>query len=681
MLCHQVEYVRLNWRQLLPILLSPAKKPVNGEMSFICPFCSHGAHGDGLTFDPNVAGRLHCFGPCGWSGDVIDLYQALRGCSFKEAISDLSALLGTKNHTAGEKLEINDTTQFILHARKEFVNSPAEVYLQRRGISTEVATKYGVGYCGSWRHPKVSLSVPATPRLIIPTSTQSYLARDIRPTTNLTEAEKKYSKQKVGSAHIFGLSDIFRAETPIFIVEGELDALSLMEVGRAAIALGSVSCCTLFLKEIAQQEKPKQPFIVALDNDAAGIKAEARLLESLNGQGIVAINGQSILGSYKDANEALIADRKLFEERVQEAEITAKRKYHECNDPADSIYGQRSLIVSTKVYLQNDYEKDVKKFSSFNERRSGFWNLDSQTILYPGLYALGGISSLGKTTFAHQLAEQLAVTGEHVLYFPIEQTTMELVSKGISRTMYQSDPDTAISSIRLRSGFMDEAVKQAQAKYTEQTETLYIAECSFSTTAIEIGNLVHSHAEKFSVSPIVVVDYLQALQVPDSRMAPRESIDYSLRILKDLQTELSATIIIVSSLNRGNYLMPIGFESFKESGGIEYTCDVVWGIDLLCMDDPIFDTQGQIKQKRELINKAKVANPREVRLMCLKNRYGVSSYSAAFEYYPAYDTFVPISSDSLEKCSHSRMDSSLKKNDELVLSSEEREAIIKMFLE
>ena len=33
--------------------------------------------------------------------------------------------------------------------------------------------------------------------------------------------------------------------------------------------------------------------------------------------------------------------------------------------------------------------------------------------------------------------------------------------------------------------------------------------------------------------------------------------------------------------------------------------------------------------------------PRQVELVCLKNRYGISSYKASFEYYPQFDLFRP----------------------------------------
>ena len=48
----------------------------------------------------------------------------------------------------------------------------------------------------------------------------------------------------------------------------------------------------------------------------------------------------------------------------------------------------------------------------------------------------------------------------------------------------------------------------------------------------------------------------------------------------------------------------------------------------------------KLKAKREKVAKAKEEIPREVELVCLKNRYGKSRYKAKFTYYPQFDYFV-----------------------------------------
>ena len=53
-----------------------------------------------------------------------------------------------------------------------------------------------------------------------------------------------------------------------------------------------------------------------------------------------------------------------------------------------------------------------------------------------------------------------------------------------------------------------------------------------------------------------------------------------------------------------------------------------------------FDKEAKLKSKREAVRNAKKAVPRQVELVCLKNRYGVSSYTCKFNYYAQYDYFV-----------------------------------------
>ena len=59
------------------------------------------------------------------------------------------------------------------------------------------------------------------------------------------------------------------------------------------------------------------------------------------------------------------------------------------------------------------------------------------------------------------------------------------------------------------------------------------------------------------------------------------------------------------------------------------------------MNDEMFDKEKALKSKREAVVEAKKRKPREVELVCLKNRYGISSYKCKFDYYAQYDYFVP----------------------------------------
>ena len=108
---------------------------------------------------------------------------------------------------------------------------------------------------------------------------------------------------------------------------------------------------------------------------------------------------------------------------------------------------------------------ELDRFSRYRDRKTGYSNLDAKMSLYPGLYVLGAISSLGKTMFCGQMADQLAFAGEYVLYFSLEQTRLELVIKGLSRLMAQADMGRALTSMEIRRGMSSEGLKAAREVY------------------------------------------------------------------------------------------------------------------------------------------------------------------------------------------------------------------------
>ncbi len=306
-------------------------------------------------------------------------------------------------------------------------------------------------------------------------------------------------------------------------------------------------------------------------------------------------------------------------------------------------------------YLETALEGDIGRYQRYSRRKTGYFNIDAETSLYNGLYVVGAVSSLGKTTFCTQMADQLAQAGEHVLFFAFEQTQMELVTKGLARLTaqewlekYGADALTkyshtdAVNALEIRSGRITDAVRRAIAEYRRFAVHEAIIECNFMTTIDTITQTVKEYMNRTGVKPIVFVDYLQLIRPLDPRQTTKDAVDGHLRALKMLQMENELIVVLISSLNRQNYLSVVDFESFKESGGIEYTADVIWGLQLSVMNDDLFDTDKKLKTKRNFVKAAKKATPRRIELVGLKNRYGVSSYTCEFEYYAKYDLFIPV---------------------------------------
>lgn len=623
--------------------LQPARK----HGTYICPICGNGTGdtGDGMAVDPHGDGtQLKCF-KCGFYGDVVDLYQQQHGCTTGEAFQAMYNFFGieiddtrnapgaartaTEQRTGLARVEaaaedvqavkgvqdaqsVPDNTRYYQTCQGHINDPAAREYLNLRGISQDTAARFYMGYD------------PGSSRLIIPVSRSFYVARSIDP-----QEPVRYRNPTGAKSDIFNLAALHEAASrPVFVVEGAIDALSIIEAGGQAVGLNSTGNIGKLIDDL-RQRGTESTLIIGLDNDDAGQRAAAQLAAALQELNIDYVQGD-VCGQYKDPNERLTSDRSGLIKAVQDAE----RQTVKPDNTADYITGRM--------------DADIEGLRAQSNRKTGFYNLDAEAgSIYAGLYAIGGISSVGKTTFCHQLADQMAAQGQHVLFFSMEQSRLEMVSKSIARQTAKDDPDKAVSSLQIRTGAMGASIKRATAEYLQSVgDRVSIIEGNFRCTVSFIGQYVRRYIARNGVKPVVFVDYLQVLQAEKDPETGRKStdtrqiVDHNVTELKRLSRDLEIPVFVVSSVNRSNYLAPIDFESFKESGGIEYTADVVWGLQLAVIHDPIFEKEKDIVKKRARIAEAKEAMPREIELVCLKNRYGKSRYAAQFTYYPQYDYFT-----------------------------------------
>ena len=298
---------------------------------------------------------------------------------------------------------------------------------------------------------------------------------------------------------------------------------------------------------------------------------------------------------------------------------------------------------NTKLYIDSLLMTDIEKMKKAGNRKTGFPVLDKLSKgLYPGLYVIAAASSLGKTTFSMQIADNLAMAGNDVLFFTLEQSRLDLIAKSFARFLVQ-DRNSLFSSHDLKYEDHPNELKIATDLYKDKiSDHMSIIEGNFGLNVDYIEAYVKSYIAKNNCSPVVFIDYLQILQPPTAlrTKGSRETIDQTVTALKRLSRDYNLTIFVISSINRSNYLQPIDFESLKESGGIEYTADVIWGLQLQCLNNEIFGKNDKIKEKRELIKKAKSENPRQIELVCLKNRYGIANFTCTFEYRPNFDLYT-----------------------------------------
>ena len=283
-------------------------------------------------------------------------------------------------------------------------------------------------------------------------------------------------------------------------------------------------------------------------------------------------------------------------------------------------------------YLNNHFNNDIKTYSLKSRLKTGLSSIDSQTNIRPGIFLIGGLPSVGKTSFALQLADKFAFDGNKVLFFSLEQSEYDLTVKTINRIKAQNDID------------QDEAIDIFKS-FAENIKTV----TSDGLITIEdISCEIDSYVKEIGVAPIVFIDYLQLIGTA-SNMLKRDKVTYVSNQLAAIAKKYGVTIFVLSSLNRSNYMMQIDFESFKESGDLEYDADCVWGLELQVVSSDKFIDCTSVDRKRQMIADAKTADIRKVEIICLKNRFGKVMKKCRLDYHTDKDLFVDSEEECVEK--------------------------------
>lgn len=642
-------------------------KPDKKGKGYICPICGSGTgkNGTGISENPKSLYHYTCWRGCFKNADAFDIIAIKEGLQIrsKEAMEktyslysgDISVqssemphngfLSARGSHYIGDRLktsysssegkleycEINFTDK-IKTCVDSFKNSPAENYLKARGISSKTAEKFFIGYSKD----EYFSDGKKYQAIILPVNKSFYIARNI-------ENGERYNIAKGSTIDIFNISTVSE-QRPIFITEGIFDALSIIEVGGLAIALngiGNINKLVNYLKN----SKNIPPLILALDLDDAGRKASQDLKDKCSN--INFIDGLSILCGMKDANEALINDRNKFMNTVLQIQQQAM--------DIINLEQNEYLSLNSASFLDS-FIDNLNKKSKFN-LKSGFNNLDSALNggLYSGLYFIGAVSSLGKTTFCLQIADQVALSGQDVIIFSLEMARSELIAKSISRLTFinaqKKNLDTryAKATRNLTSYYTEDEkflVEQSISDYRNQiAPNIWIFEGIGNLGVEDIKSSIEKHIHFTGKKPFVLIDYVQILAPYDIRATDKQNTDKAVLELKRISRDFDIPILCISSLNRESYTEPVSMRSFKESGAIEYGSDVLLGIQYMGIEyqNGETDKNRQIRV-RELIRnneiKASEGKSINIELKILKNRNGKKGLSIPMSYYPMFNIFI-----------------------------------------
>ncbi len=206
---------------------------------------------------------------------------------------------------------------------------------------------------------------------------------------------------------------------------------------------------------------------------------------------------------------------------------------------------------------------------------SGYIDLDKMTLGWQksDLIIIAGRPSMGKTAFAMNLVEHSILhNNDPVLVFSLEMPAESLIFRMISSI-------GKIDQTKIRTGDLTEEnwpdFNQAVAKLKDTP--LYIDD-SVGLSPMEIRARARRIAREHGELGMIVVDYLQLMQIKGTKENRVGEISEISRSLKLLAREFDCPVIALSQLNRGLEHRPDKrpvMSDLRESGAIEQDADVI----------------------------------------------------------------------------------------------------------
>lgn len=204
-------------------------------------------------------------------------------------------------------------------------------------------------------------------------------------------------------------------------------------------------------------------------------------------------------------------------------------------------------------------------FADFDDMTSGLQNSD--------LIIVAGRPSMGKTSFAMNIAEHVAIKSEKA----VAVFSMEMPGDALAMRMMSSLG--RIDQLRVRTGkLQDDEWPRLTSAVSMLSKTKLFIDDTPALTPTEVRARARRLKREHDELGLIVVDYLQLMQAPgegDNRTGEISAIS---RALKALAKELEVPLIALSQLNRSleqrTNKRPI-MSDLRESGAIEQDADLI----------------------------------------------------------------------------------------------------------
>lgn len=254
----------------------------------------------------------------------------------------------------------------------------------------------------------------------------------------------------------------------------------------------------------------------------------------------------------------------------------------------------RNVTASVVAHL----EKLSQTGSEVTGISTGWDALDKMTAgLQPGdLVIVAGRPSMGKTTFAMNMAEYVAIAEKRpVAVFSLEMPAQSLVMRMISSL-------GRIDQSRLRLGQIEEEDEARLVSAVTQLNSapIYIHDGS-NMSPTDIRAWVRRLHREVGGLGLILIDYLQLMAIPGFRDNKVNMMSEISRALKLLAKEFNVPVIALSQLSRGVEQRPDKrpvMSDIRDSGAIEQDADVIM---FVYRDEVYHKDRSEMQGKAEII--------------------------------------------------------------------------------
>ena len=259
--------------------------------------------------------------------------------------------------------------------------------------------------------------------------------------------------------------------------------------------------------------------------------------------------------------------------------------------------GIKDLLISAVERIDNLFEQD----NPITGIPTGWHDFDEQTAgLQSGdLIIVAGRPSMGKTAFAMNIAENAAIKHK----FPVAVFSMEMPGEHLAMRMMSSLG--RIDQHRIRTGKLEDNdwPRLTSAVSILNDAPLFIDDSSalsptdLRARARRLQRDLHRENQQLK---LILVDYIQLMQVPGNTENRATEVAEISRSLKALAKELQVPVVALSQLNRSleqrSDKRPV-MSDLRESGSLEQDADLICFI----YRDEVYNTESSDKGIAEII--------------------------------------------------------------------------------